>query len=82
MSNRNRGGWKKHIEQIIRSQHYTWIGEGLVGEPLAVALTDMMTDIMHICARQGMSLEQLIARSRAQYEREEADADSEDIVDP
>jgi hypothetical protein len=73
MSDRNRAGWKNHIEQIIRSQHYTWIGEGLGGEPLAEALTDMMADIMHICAHQGMSWDQLVTRSRAQFEREEAE---------
>ena len=72
MSARNRGRWDRHVEQVIRSQHYTWLGEGLAGEPLAEALTDITSDIMHICARQGMSWEQLLARSRAQFEREEA----------
>jgi hypothetical protein len=72
MSVRNRAGWKNHIEQIIRSQHYTWIGEGLGGEPLAEALIDMMADIMQICAHQGMSWKQLVDRSRAKFEREEA----------
>jgi hypothetical protein len=72
MSARSRTHWDRHIDQVIRSQHYTWLGEGLAGEPLAGALTDIMADIMHICARQGMSWEQLLARSRAQFEREEA----------
>jgi hypothetical protein len=72
MSARSRTHWDRHVDQVIRSQHYTWLGEGLAGEPLAGALTDIMADIMHICARQGMSWEQLLARSRAQFEREEA----------
>lgn len=77
MSVRNRAGWKNHIEQIVRSQHYTWIGEGLGGEPLAEALTDMLADIMHICAHQGLSWEDLVTRSREQFDREEV----EDVCD-
>jgi hypothetical protein len=73
MSARSRTRWDRHVDQVIRSQHYTWLGEGLAGEPLGAALTDIMADIMHICARQGMSWEQLLARSRAQFEREEAE---------
>ena len=79
MSVRDRATWKHHIEQIIRSQHYTWIGEGLGGEPLAEALTDMMADIMHICTHQGMSWEQLVTRSRAQFDREEAEVVHEGV---
>jgi hypothetical protein len=73
MSARSRVRWDRHVNQVIRSQHYTWLGEGLAGEPLSAALTDIMADIMHICARQRMSWEQLLARSRAQFEREEAE---------
>jgi len=79
MSARNRARWDRHVEQVIRSQHYTWLGEGLAGEPLSEALTDIMSDIMHICARQGMSWEQLLARSRAQFEREEAEVSQETV---
>lgn len=73
MSVRNRDNWDRHVDQIIRSQHYTWLGEGLAGEAPNAALTDILTDIMHICTRQGMSWENLVARSRAQFEREEAE---------
>jgi hypothetical protein len=72
MSIRNRDSWDRHVDQIIRSQHYTWLAEGLGGQPVSVALTDVVTDIMHICARQGMSWENLVTRSRAQFDREEA----------
>ena len=82
MSVRDRAEWKNHIEQIIRSQHYTWLGEGLGGEPLAEALTNMMADIMHICANQGMSWDQLVTRSRAQFEREEAEDVDADVDSP
>jgi len=71
MSTENRVHWDRHVEQVIRSKHYTWLGEGLAGEPLAEALTDIMADIMHICVREGLSWEQLLSRSRAQFEREE-----------
>jgi hypothetical protein len=74
MSARKRAQWDRHVNQVVRSQHYTWLGEGLAGEPPAEALTDILCDIMHICARQGVSWEQLVARSRAQFEREEAEA--------
>ncbi len=73
MSARSRVRWDRHVDQIIRSQHYTRLGEGLAGEPPTGALTDIMADIMHICARQGMSWEQLLVRSRAQFEREETE---------
>ncbi|HLJ12307.1 MAG TPA: hypothetical protein VKU82_14020 [Planctomycetaceae bacterium] len=80
MSARNRVRWDRHVEQVIRSQHYTWLGEGLAGEPLNEALTDIVTDIMHICARQGMSWEQLVTRGRAQFEREEAQVAHEAVA--
>ena len=79
MSARSRTHWNRHVDQVIRSQHYTWLGEGLAGEPLAGALTDIMADIMHICARQGMSWEQLLARSRAQFEIEENQVSREPV---
>lgn len=72
MSARSRVRWDRHVDQVIRSQHYTRLGEGLAGEPLAEALTDMLADIMHICARQGLAWDTLLARGRSQFEREEA----------
>lgn len=71
MPTRNRINWDEHVDQIIRSQRYTWLGEGHGGEPMSDALTDMMADIMHICRRKSISWERLVARSRAQFEREE-----------
>jgi hypothetical protein len=64
---------------VIRSQHYSWLGEGLAGEPPAEALTDIITDIMHICRRQGISWESLLTRSRAQFESEENQVSPERI---
>jgi len=77
----DRTHWNRHIEQIIRSKHYTWLGEGLGGDPLVEALTNMLTDVMHICARQGLSWHTLANRSRAQFEREEAQLAEEIVAD-
>jgi hypothetical protein len=79
MSVRKRPHWDRHVDQVIRSQHYTWLGEGLAGATPQIALADILTDIMHICARQGIAWEDLAARSRAQFEREEADVASREM---
>jgi hypothetical protein len=68
---RNRAQWNERVDQVIRSRHYTWLGEGLGGEVPAVALGDILTDVMHICARQGIRWEDLVSRSRAEFEAEE-----------
>ena len=71
---RNRSDWSRHIEGVIRSQHYTRLGEGLGGEPFEQALANITTDIMHICQRQGIPWDVLLDRSQAQYEQEESQA--------
>ena len=73
MSLRNREEWSRHINQVIRSQHYTWLAEGLGGQPVPFALSQIMTDVMHICAREGIRFDSLLARSRAQFEQEECE---------
>jgi hypothetical protein len=76
MSVRNRNDWSTHVDRVIRSQHYTWLGEGLGGEPLERALADITADMMHICAREGISWETLLQRGQAQFEQEEATSSS------
>jgi hypothetical protein len=71
MSVRTRSNWSRHIDQVIRSQHYTWLGEGLGGAPPEEALVDIATDMRHICERQGISWEALLEKSRKQFEQEE-----------
>jgi len=66
-----RTNWSHEIDQIIRSKHYTWLGEGLGGEPHERALATIMVDIMHICRRKGIAWERLLQQSRAQFEQEE-----------
>ncbi len=68
-----RGNWSHHIDQIVRSKHYTWIAEGLAGVPLRDALLSITTDLMHICRRNGLSWEQLLSESQQMCEREEAE---------
>lgn len=71
MSNRIRDNWSHDIDEVIRSRHYTWLGLGLGGESIEEAMTSMMTDIMHICQREDLPFEQVLANGRAQFEREE-----------
>ena len=73
MSDDSRANWYRHIEQVLRSKHYTWIAEGLAGAPVDQALVAITADLMHICRRSGLSWEDLIARSQQMCEREEAD---------
>jgi hypothetical protein len=70
---RKRSDWVSHIDRVIRSQRYTWLAEGLGGEPLEQALVEITADIMHICQREGISWEMLLAKGAAQFEQEEAE---------
>lgn len=74
MSLRKYGDWSRHIDRVIRSQHYTWLGEGLGGEPLERALEEIIADMMHICQREGISWEALLDRGATQFEQEAAAA--------
>lgn len=65
-----RENWSRHVEGIIRSRRYTWLGEGLSGREIPDAMTQIMTDVMHICDREGISLEELLAESRRRAETE------------
>ncbi len=69
--------WLSHVKDVIRSRHYTWLPEGLGGEPVDVAMTYLVTDIMHVCRRAGISWEDVLAKSQEQFQREEAAAASD-----
>jgi hypothetical protein len=77
MSAQSRSSWPRHIDQVIRSQHYSWLGEGLAGAPPNEALGQVLTDIMHICRREGISFDTLLAASRTQFEDEENQVSSD-----
>ena len=63
--------WNRHVEDVIRSRHYTWLGNGLGGDPIDEAMLAITTDVMHICKRQGIDIDSLIAESKARFEQEE-----------
>lgn len=66
-----RRNWYRKIEDVIRSRHYTWLGQGLGGAPVAEAMVALTTDVMHVCKRQGIDINWLIAQSKAEFEQEE-----------
>lgn len=72
LNTRNPERLSRHLEQIVRSRHYTWLGEGLGGEPLELALELLLADVQHICQHEHMDFEGLVARSRERFEIEEA----------
>lgn len=77
----SRENWSRHVRDIIRSRHYTWIGEGLGGQPLNDALAAMLTDIIHICRHEGISFENLVTQCQARCDAEEqAPLELEDAV--
>lgn len=71
MSLRRRSDWSHHVDNIIRSGHYTWIGEGQAGQDIDDALTSILTDMMHICERQDLDFSELVERARIQFEAEQ-----------
>lgn len=73
MSDRARREWSRHIDQVLRSQHYNRLAEGLSGVPLEDALVNITADILHICKRQGIEWETLLDRSQVQFEEEEVE---------
>ncbi len=52
----SRSDWENHIKDVVRSRHYTWLPSGLGGEPVDVAMSYLVTDILHVCRRTGTIL--------------------------
>lgn len=73
----DRSNWLEEVESVIRSRHYRWLPEGLGGEPVDVAMTYLLTDIMHICRRTGASFETVLENSRKKFREEEAQQSEE-----
>ena len=71
MNIRSSDDWSHKVEQVIRSRHYTWLGEGLGGAPTEEALVAIATDMMHICEHEGISWDQVVEKSREQFAQEE-----------
>tara|TARA_R110002072_G_scaffold145460_1_gene291952 strand:- start:103559 stop:103807 length:249 start_codon:yes stop_codon:yes gene_type:complete len=66
-----RDHWLEHVDEIIRSRHYTWLPQGLGGEPVDEAMSWLVTDIMHICKRSGVDWEDILQRGQARFQKEE-----------
>lgn len=77
VSTSRRAHWSRHIDQVLRSRHYTWLGEGLGGATPQAALTQITADAMHMCKRAGLSWEQILEESRNLFENEEPDSDQQ-----
>lgn len=74
----NRQNWSRHIAEVIRSRHYTWLGEGLSEESLRDALATMTTNILHICRREGIDVEAFLESCVTQCDAEEQASHSDD----
>ena len=67
----NREKWLDHVEEVVRSRHYRWLPSGLGGEPVDVAMTYLLTDIMHICKLTETPFEEVLAKAKQQFDAEE-----------
>ncbi|MEZ6132954.1 MAG: hypothetical protein R3C59_30150 [Planctomycetaceae bacterium] len=73
----DRTNWLDDVDDVIRSRHYTWIPEGLGGEPPDVAMTWVLTDIMHICRRANIRFDDVMHRALERFNSEEAERAAE-----
>lgn len=73
MTQATRENWSRHVDQILRSKHYTWIGEGLGGAPAQDAMVAITADLMHMCHRMGVSWDDLVHRSQQLCDCEESE---------
>lgn len=69
----DRSDWLDHVKNVIRSRHYTWLPEGLAGEPVDDAMAFIVTDVMHVCKMAGISWEDVLTRSRERFAEEEGE---------
>jgi hypothetical protein len=66
-----RQNWATHVNRILRSRHYTWIGDGLAGHKVEHALTRILVDAMHMCERENLDWDTVLANSTRQFLEEE-----------
>lgn len=70
----NRKHWLHHVKAVIRARHYTWLPQGLGGEPVEDAMTYLAADIMHICKLAGVPFDRVLEQARQKFEEEETTA--------
>lgn len=68
----DRSDWLEHVKNVLRSRHYTWLPEGMSGEPVDEAMAYLVADVMHVCKLAGISWESVLARGRERFEAEES----------
>lgn len=78
----DRQHWTEHVNDVIRSRHYTWIPEGLGGESPEVAMTWIVTDVMHICRRTDTNFDDVMRLALEQFRREEREQANSDKESP
>ncbi len=66
-----RSDWERHVIDVVRSRHYTWLPIGLGGEPVNIAMSYLVTDIMHVCKRTGIDWKKVLAEATSRFEEEE-----------
>ncbi len=69
----DREDWLDHVRNVVRSRHYTWLPEGLGGEPIDSAMAYLVADIMHVCHLQGIPFDDVLAKARARFDSEESE---------
>lgn len=77
----DRTKWMDHVEQVVRSRHYSWLPSGLGGEPVDVAMTCLVTDIMHICKLTDTPFDAVLAAAQKRFDSEEMKKQVE-AIDP
>ena len=68
----DRRRWLHHVQDVVRSRHYTWLPRGLGGHSVDEAMTYLVTDIMHVCKLADVSFECVLENSREKFEEQEA----------
>jgi hypothetical protein len=69
-----RQNWAPHVNRILRSRRYTWIGDGLAGHNVEDALTQIVVDAMHMCQRENLDWDAVLADSMRHFFEEEKQA--------
>lgn len=69
----DRSDWLEHVQSVVRSRHYTWLPEGLGGEPVDEAMCYLIADVMHVCKMSGISWDDVLAKGAARFQKEEAE---------
>ena len=62
--------WRRHLDRVVRSRHYTWLAEGLGGKPLDEAMVTLLADIRHACEQNGVEWEEVLQESERQVRLE------------